>query len=95
MDTQHLPDLGPKYGNKVAWRPHMLLLYAGHLRRVFEAAGTPLQAVHVHSCSALNARPAQKLYMPSANLLDYEGEAPRSVVERREAGLERELSVEG
>lgn len=79
MDTQHLPDLAAKYGGKVAWRPHMLLLYAGHLRRVFDAAGTPLQAVHVMSCSSLNARPAQKLYIPSANLLDYEGEAPRSV----------------
>jgi len=54
-------------GHHGAW--HMMLL---------DTAGTPLQAVYVVSCSSsMDARPARKLYILSANLPDYEGQYER------------------
>jgi hypothetical protein len=76
VDADSAPDINSRQKRKLAWRPHMMVLYAAHLKRVFAAAGTPLAAVHVTSCSVLNSRPAQQLYIPSANLLDYDGTLP-------------------
>ena len=73
-------------GHHGAW--HTMLL---------DTAGTPQQAVYVVSCSSsMDARPARKLYILSANLPDYEGEVPRSVVQREAArarALRRDLDV--
>ncbi|KAK3240310.1 hypothetical protein CYMTET_49841 [Cymbomonas tetramitiformis] len=53
--------------------PHMMIMYAGNLANIFEAAGHKLSAIHAHSCFELNGRPPQQLFIESANLLDYVG----------------------
>uniref|UniRef100_A0A061SAH3 Vitamin k-dependent gamma-carboxylase n=1 Tax=Tetraselmis sp. GSL018 TaxID=582737 RepID=A0A061SAH3_9CHLO len=58
---------------KLEDKPHVLLLYVGRLKMVFEAASRPLKSVKVMSCFALNSRPSRQLYIPTANLLDYVG----------------------
>eukprot|EP00958_Prasinococcus_capsulatus_P020122 scaffold2565_cov384-Prasinococcus_capsulatus_cf.AAC.7 len=70
-DPEQDPLLSGKQKRKVANRPHVLLLYAKAWARVFNEANLELEELRAHSCFQLNGRPAQPLYIPTANLLQY------------------------
>lgn len=56
---------------KITTKPHAMLLWLGHLRRVHEKAGKRLVGAHVDDCYSLNARRLQRQTIPQVNLMDY------------------------
>lgn len=63
--------LSERQRHKLVTKPHAALLYVQHMARVYREAGRNLTAVHARSCFMLNNRAPAKLFVESANLLDW------------------------
>lgn len=63
-------DLTPRQGSKMADRPDMILQYAHHIARRFEAAGIEDPIVKVESHVSLNGRSYHRMIDPDYNLAE-------------------------